>query len=466
MVSFFPCLILAIISFNNSTFTKPTIKQLGDLDIESYLLKEKNIQKAIAVSNTLKRTLPYFSSDPKQALALYLHSKNELKDSYREEDKIQDILDEILFSIWSAPNPYLPSQIINYEDSMLSHSVFISQLLVGIVAYLLFKTRSSIRNFILGLIISSVILSVAGIIQKIQYIPSEYLKEIWGIWDTPEPRYFYASFTYKNHWSAFVLLMISSAIGLLFHGIYSKNLASHLNRWSIINSVGLIALIITIPHSGSRSGVLVLLVFSTLAMYSIGFKKIITNFKKNTYKITLAFIVVLLGGFSISNSTTREMITTTSSQINSNETPLRILLWNDLVHQISCKTFWGYGYDSYGAINPLFQSPEIRIMRKKVLEYAHNPYVPLVGHGHSDMLEYISEFGWMGFSFFILPIFLLLLRNFLFCPSLLIQSISAGCLCFVLYCCIDFPTRTPACLILFSVLVGLSFKYTKLSFSN
>ena len=64
------------------------------------------------------------------------------------------------------------------------------------------------------------------------------------------------------------------------------------------------------------------------------------------------------------------------------------------------------------------------------------------------------------------PIFLILLRNYIFCPSILIKCISAGCLCFILYCCIDFPTRTPACLILFSVLVGLSLKYTRLSFSK
>ncbi len=463
--SFFLCGSLFIVSFNNSTFSNPTTQQLANLDIESYLLKEKNIQKAITLSDTLKKTLPYFDSDPKKALALYLHSKNEIEDSYQSEDENPDLLDGILSLIWSNPQPYLPSLIINHQGSILNHSIFLSQLFVGMIAYILFKTRSSIRNFIVGLIISSILLAIAGIIQKIQYFPADDLKEIWGIWDTPEPRYFYASFTYKNHWSAFVLLMISAAIGLLLHASKSRNRLSYFKSKSIFLFGGLILLITTIPHSGSRSGILILVVLCTLAIYSIGFKKSIVKLKENTFKISI-IIVFLLGGFFISKSTTREMINTTSSQIISNETPLRILLWNDLIKQISGKTFWGYGYDSYGAINPLFQSQEIRIIRNKGLENAHNRYVPLVGHGHSDLLEYLSEFGWVGLTFVILPIFFLLFRNFLFCPSLLIQSISAGCLCFYLYCCIDFPTRTPACLILFSVLVGLSLKYAKLSFSK
>lgn len=466
MATVFSCAILSIITFNNSAFRSPNTEQIARLDIESYLSNEKNIHKAIAISDTLKKTLPYFDSDPKRALALYLHSKNELEDSFHFNGENLNLLDKIMSLIWAAPYPYLPSQVINHEKTLLNHSVFFSQLFIGVLAYLIFKSRSSIRNFMAGLIISSVILAVAGIIQKIHYFPADDLKEIWGIWDTPEPRYFYASFTYKNHWAAFALLAISSTVGLLLHASYSKISSNDLKGSSIFYLLGLIMLTITIPHSGSRSGILILLILSTLVIFSIGFKKCIFDDKKNTYSRGIAFLIVLLASFFISKSTTREMITTTNSQISSKETPLRILLWSDLVSQISGKTFWGYGYDSYGAINPAFQSPEIRTIRNKGLENAHNPFVPLVGHGHSDLLEYLSEFGWVGFSFIALPIFLLLLRNFLFCPSLLIQSISAGCLCFIIYCCIDFPTRTPACLILFSVMVGLSLKYTRLIFSK
>ena len=128
--------------------------------------------------------------------------------------------------------------------------------------------------------------------------------------------------------------------------------------------------------------------------------------------------------------------------------------------------FLGFGYDSYGSINPIFQSPKVREIRSRLLDNSHQTFVPLVGHGHSDLLEHISEFGWVGFSLSFLPLLLISMRNFLFDPSIFNQSISGGILCFLAYCCIDFPTRSPACLILISLLAGLSLKYNQLSLSK
>ena len=130
------------------------------------------------------------------------------------------------------------------------------------------------------------------------------------------------------------------------------------------------------------------------------------------------------------------------------------------------KTFWGYGYDSYATINPIFQSKKIRDQRTIGLANAHNSYIPLIGYGHSDILEWISEFGWVGLSFFILPVILLICRNLFFSKSIFSQIISIGALSFLLYCCFDFPTRSPACLIIFSVIVGISSKYTNLSINK
>ena len=73
-----------------------------------------------------------------------------------------------------------------------------------------------IRKILFAVAINGGILSFAGIIQSLIYLPSDNLKEIWGIWDTPEPRYFFASFTYKNHWSSFAILVISYVICLLY----------------------------------------------------------------------------------------------------------------------------------------------------------------------------------------------------------------------------------------------------------
>ncbi len=160
------------------------------------------------------------------------------------------------------------------------------------------------------------------------------------------------------------------------------------------------------------------------------------------------------------------MLNNSLMQMKNKDLPLRLLLWGDLLDQISLKTFWGYGYDSYESLNPLFQSATVREIRSAGLAYAHNQYVPLIGHGHSDFLESLSEFGWVGHSLFTLPVSLLVIRNFLYSKSPLTRLVSMGCICFGFYCCLDFPTRTPVCLMTFSLLVGLSSKYAILTQSR
>ena len=57
------------------------------------------------------------------------------------------------------------------------------------------------------------------------------------------------------------------------------------------------------------------------------------------------------------------MLNNTVSQISeasSRQLPMRFLLWNDLVNQIGEETLWGYGFNSYPAINPIHQSKEVR----------------------------------------------------------------------------------------------------------
>ena len=51
------------------------------------------------------------------------------------------------------------------------------------------------------------------------------------------------------------------------------------------------------------------------------------------------------------------------------ELPLRVYLWSDLLKQISDKTFWGHGLNSYRSINPIYQSQEVLSMRNLGVEY-------------------------------------------------------------------------------------------------
>ncbi|MDG1139736.1 MAG: O-antigen ligase family protein [Opitutales bacterium] len=466
-ISFIICVGILLTIFytstKNQTFNQLSIQTFEEVQIAKYLSTEKNLAKTLMISKGIKQILPFTSSNPNQAISVFLDFKNLYSDKYGSSDEGAVLLKNISKQIEGDPNPYLPTVPLTNTESWGSFLYFISQISVGFLAFHYLKQRVEIRKFALLLGISAVILAIIGIVQKLNYIPAENMKEIFGIWDTPEPRYFYASFTYKNHWSAFVILIISCLLALKIRVSLKYNFLNNYNLKNFSYILGLGILIISIPHSGSRSGVVVLLFLLILVLL----KQKILRFKAKTFSgLCLVVVVFIIGGFFLNKETTKEMLSNTISQIQNKQPPLRLLLWKDLTRQISKKTFWGYGYNSYSTINPIFQSKEIREQRAIGLANAHNPYIPLIGYGHSDILEWISEFGWFGLSIFVLPVILLVCRNLILSKSIFSQIISIGGLSFLLFCCFDFPTRSPTCLIIFSVIVGISSKYTELSLNK
>jgi len=180
---------------------------------------------------------------------------------------------------------------------------------------------------------------------------------------------------------------------------------------------------------------------------------------------SLTLFLLLCFSFSMSRTTSQEMLNNSLGQyydLKAGKPPLRFALWQDLIRQISHTPVWGSGFDSYRAINPEYQSKEVRTQRSVGLEFAHHNYTPLVGHGHCDVLEYTSEFGIpLVIIFLLYP--LICLRITLTCPSEFPVIVLIGCLSFLFFSLVDFPSRTPVCLLLFGALLGASAKYAKLT---
>jgi O-antigen ligase len=457
---------LFLLSSTNTKFDQIEFQTFKMVEIDKYLSNEKNPSKSLMVSSEIKKILPYLTEAPNKAISIFLDFKNRYTDKYGSNDNGGKLLNNVFNHIDRKPSPYLPTNTFVNAKIWDSFFFFISQLITGFLAYYFVKNRVFVRRFIVFLVTSATLLGITGAFQKINYVPSDNLKEIFGIWDTPEPRYFYASFTYKNHWSAYAILMLSCLLALCVREIRKQSLFRNENITIFLYLLGIFVLIVSIPHSGSRSGLVILICLFILLLFIIFKTKIIHL--KTQYLITIFFLLCFssIGGLLLSKNTTNEMLTNSISQIKNEKPPLRILLWKDLINQISQKTFWGYGYNSYGTLNPLFQSKVVRDERAKGLANAHTPYIPLIGYGHSDILEWISEFGWVGVVVLILPTTLLICRNLFFSKSIFVQIISIGTLCFLLYCCVDFPTRSPACLISFSIIIGLSTRYSNLSFKK
>jgi hypothetical protein len=470
-----PILCLTIccsISFLNPSYKALTPQEWHDLKIDDHFSREQNIEKISTLRNGFRNIISVQEKDPNLSVALFFDLKNKYYDKF---DSVQSPCTKLLSRYESKikrPNvALLPSSPTITESNIFSCVHFIFQILFGIIVYFSVRTRKEIRMCIFIIAINAGLLALIGIIQKIHYVPHDDLKEIFGVWNTPEPRYFYSSFTYKNHWSCFAIVSLFLTIAILHYQIkHSRRKLAHDIKSFILLAI-IVCIIISIPHSGSRSGFIILI----FGLVILAFNKLmyLKRSKTKFRPISLAFFLLVLFSafafsFSLNRETTKEMKTNTLTQLNelsNNNLPMRLLLWQDLLNQIKSNTAWGYGFDSYRAVNPVFQSYPVRKMRSFGLEQAHRKHTPLVGHGHNDMLEFISEFGvWMFLILFIYP--LIAMSTIMRGPSVLPKIGLLACLTYFCFSFVDFPSRTPACLLIFVSTLAFCCKYAQLSMSN
>ena len=454
-------LLLFISSFNQK-YQRLDYTKWKSINFEYKLAAENDLEKAQMINNHFRNIILIENENPHLALAIFFNLKNLYKEKYGITNSPSlEIIEDYEKLITLNTNNYIPQSITKSRSSVSEYLYIISSIVLFYLCYITANSKRVIRRMLLYLLISSAILACIGIYQKYHFIHNDSAKEILGIWNAPEPRYFYSTFTYKNHWSCFAIIFLSIGFSFLLREIIIMEVIVLRSKSMILLIVIISILLISIVHSGSRSGIVVSI---TLFLILIFTYKTLTRYIKY---ISLSLIIITSSViYSIGQNSTNEMSVTSKQQfadLMEGKLPLRLLLWNDLLKQISVKTFWGYGFNSFKSINSIYQSSEVLKIRNAGLKYAHNPYTPLVGHGHNDWLELLSEIGWVGFSFVLLPAFLLILREVISSKSIFAKILFLGCLSYCLFSFIDFPVRTPACFITFCAVLGFALKYSRLT---
>ncbi len=432
------------------------------IDFEYKLATETDQEKVEMINNHFRNILLIENKNPHLALAIFFNLKNLYKDKYGiTKSTSSQIIEQYEELITLDNSNYIPQSITDLTFFIPEDLYFISSITLFYLCYIIFNSKRVIRRMLMYILLSSAILACIGIYQKYNFIHNDNAKEILGIWNTPEPRYFYSTFTYKNHWSCFAIISISVGFSFLMREIIVKRVIILRSKFILLIIIIISTLLISIIHSGSRSGILIsIILVLTLIFCYRNISKYIKYILLSIFIITLSII------YSIGQKSANEMSINTKQQFgdfSEGNLPLRLLLWNDLIKQISAKTFWGYGLNSFKSINSIHQSSEVLKIRNTGLKYAHNPYTPLVGHGHNDWLELLSEIGWIGFSFVLLPALLLIIREIISSKSIFANILFLGCLSYCLFSLIDFPVRTPACFVTFCAVLGLALKYSKSS---
>lgn len=471
-IVFLPLLLLCaqfFISYLNPSYRIISQKNWTQLDIERCLANESNIEKVVMTSEAFKNIFSISKKDPSLSNAIFFDFKNIYSDKFpNSKSSTQELIIKYENLIKNNQTKYIPTLSIGDNSTLLNFTHKLCQVITGVILFFVVRTRKQIRILISILVINSGIMASIGIWQKLNYNPVPNQLEIFGLWNAPEPRYYFASFTYKNHWCAYALIGLSCGIGLLFRNYEKQGELFYKRFINLFLFLSLLTLIISIPLSGSRSGVLLM----ATTLLSVTILCMIHYNLKNWGKMCAIILLVVSGIISIlffnkklHKDTTFEMINISKMQLDQfadGKKPFRLILWNDLLSQIMDKPLFGHGFNSYRSINPLYQSAEVRNRRRQLLVNAHSNYVPLTGFGHNDWLEKISEFGIFGLML-TCPYFYLLYLRFTRTSSLSCKILFLGILVFLGYSFVDFPSQTPACLIFFSVLNGLAIKYSYLT---
>lgn len=321
------------------------------------------------------------------------------------------------------------------------------------------RHRRSIRWLLVVLVVNAVVLAVFGTIQKLGGASGLFFGAV-----PTRQKYFFASFVYHNHWGAFALLAMSTAMGLIWHFVkrHRGRDLLHSPTFTVLVAVFLIAA--TIPLSGSRSTTMLMVAFAAGAFLHWT-KRLIDKrryfHESSALPLTAAILVVVLataGVWYVARDTIKLRFALTESQISEMHAQggigSRATLYHDTVRMAEAKPWFGWGMASYPHVFMLYNTQESVIDRLPV--FYHD--------AHSDWLQSLAEHGIIGSLLLALLAIVPLART----PWRdLRNSLSAylltGCLVVLLYAWVEFPFGNFAVVLVWWTLFFSAVQYARMT---
>jgi O-antigen ligase len=257
---------------------------------------------------------------------------------------------------------------------------------------LVVRRRRTLRGLLLFAVANAFALAVFGTLQKFANAAGPY----FGLVKTRQPLFF-SSFLYHNHWGAFIILMTTVCLALVWH--YSR-------RWhgrgfyatpAFAALVAVFFLAATVPLSGSRSCTLLLAVILAGAFTHWLVRTVSRRQRRGApiaSLLAVAFTAIVLGcaaiGF-IASRTISLRIALTEQQIADMRAQggigSRMALYRDTWNMAKARPWFGWGMASYPHVFMLFdtQEPDRRDRLPRFYSSAHN-----------DWLQALSEYGFIG----------------------------------------------------------------------
>ena len=266
------------------------------------------------------------------------------------------------------------------------------------------------------------------------------------------------TFVNRNHLSGYLEMIIPLAIGLLVAriGLYSQSASNWRERLLRLQEKGfalnlclflaVVIMGVAIVFSKSRSGIFVLfltfILFFGLVAIHYEIYPLRKEWIKNVLKASLLVILLISFYFGIGAALERFSL--------------------DNLLQEERPTYWAYSLSTFADFPLIGTGLGTFGARAPIIENAERP-VAMV-HAHNDYLEYLSELGLLGFLLLFGGIFFVLIKSFLAWrershPE--VKGLALGgivsLICILTHSITDFNLHIPANMVLFSVVLPLTF---------
>lgn len=262
--------------------------------------------------------------------------------------------------------------------------------------------------------------------------------------------YHFASFVYRNHWAAYVIVLVAVSLGFAF---------SALRRWrtergsldGVLPGIGVALLIaFTLPMPGTRSGIVVAGGMLAVAFVWLGWVLWTARAARKTAvprwvpPVVLAvFLAAAIGvGVSLNQEGIQKHWRRTQSQIRHFSHLDEDLRWNlsrDTVRMAADRPVWGWGVGSFGLLFSKYQGDYLR-------DEQGRPTARVV-NAHNDWAHMWAETGVIGMLVLVIPL-VWLLRACWRSRGVLARWGGAGVCLILAYALVEFPLHCAAVLFL------------------
>ena len=289
--------------------------------------------------------------------------------------------------------PWLPTTMHPTATFHLGSLLVATLIQAGALAAVKIPRRYSRRLWAV-LVVNAVALSLFGATLKFSGSP-----QFMGIIET-KLHYFFSTFTYRNHWAAYALLMMSVAGGLSLSNWRRAQIDPRLQDRARFFAVAAILISFTPLLPGSRSG-MILVVMLSIALL-VTFVVLKYRSRSSTRNTSLVFaLVALLTLITVGmmawpsmehrfRSEGRDVATGMDLRNN-----LRIDLTVDTIAMAQERPWFGWGLGSYKWVFPQFQGDYLRDEDGTI--------TALVDKAHNEWAQSWAELGVIGSLIVLLP---------------------------------------------------------------